>query len=176
MGGERCCAVDRRGAGGAGLQQRGDELEGKGRGHHGEEALCWKKSRRHGWEQGARPPWGRRLLRWLSGEGERRLREDVAGSGGAMRRSFGGSEKWISRHGEEGRATAIHGRRRGAGEGMELLLGHREEGGGAPRLGARLLELHRRHGSRENDVALPCAHRSMGRRHPWMLLPLRKGS
>jgi hypothetical protein len=44
-------------------------------------------------EQRARPPWGRRPLRWLSGEGERRLREDVAGSGGAMRRSFGGSEK-----------------------------------------------------------------------------------
>jgi hypothetical protein len=59
---------------------------------------------------------------------------------------------------------------------MELLLGHREEGGGAPWLGARLLELHRRLGSRENDIALPCAHRSMGRRRPWMLLPLRKGS
>jgi hypothetical protein len=93
-----------------------------------------------------------------------------------MRRSFGGSEKWSSRHGEEGRAAAIHGRRRGAGEGMELLLGHREERGGAPWLGARLLELHRHHGSRENDIALLCAHRSMGRRRPWMLLPLRKGS
>jgi hypothetical protein len=44
-------------------------------------------------------------------------------------RSFGGSEKWSSLHGEEGRDAAIHGRRRGAGEGMEqrrcawLLLG-----------------------------------------------------
>ena len=83
--------------------ERGEELllqflgAGKGKLQGGwrpwEEALCWKNSGRHGWEQGARPPWGRRPLRWLSWEGERRLREDVAGSGGAMRRSFGGSEK-----------------------------------------------------------------------------------
>ena len=60
---------------------------------HGKRLSAGKKSGRHGWEQGARPPWRRRPLRWLSGEGERRLREDVAGSGGALRRSFGDSEK-----------------------------------------------------------------------------------
>jgi hypothetical protein len=65
----------------------------QGGGAHGKRLSAGKNSGRHGWEQGARPPWGRRPLLWLSWEGERRLREDVAGSGGAMRRSFGGSEK-----------------------------------------------------------------------------------
>jgi hypothetical protein len=72
---------------------------------------------------------------------------------------------------EQGWGAEVEG---SAGPGRFLVVGREEQG--APWLGARLLELHRCHGSRENDIALPCTHRSMGRRRPWMLRPLRKGS
>ena len=83
--------------------ERGEELllqflgAGKGKlqggGAHGKRLSAGKKFWASRLGAGGSASMGKKAPALAVWEGERRLREDVAGSGGAMRRSFDGSEK-----------------------------------------------------------------------------------